>query len=430
MLFIFFKYKSQQRRYILFIVTNIVSVFFFSSTDPFLGIPLYFYLMILSEIAALLTKRHKITLKNKLNMYSILLIFSMVLQIVLLILNFRLKPILLLNKSNTDTIDISKELYLPTFNFTVFKHFIFFVMYIIYILLNVDLIDSKMKKDMRSIIIKIFHILFICIISESIIVNFTGWNDRAFMSFIFNVESNQKENWKTFGISSVCFNFTERSEIGIIFIYFNYIICRGKINNEIKWIILAAIAVFCTGSSTGIVIVGIYAIIIFIQQNIIYRNIKCLLIDILFFVVAIFLVYKFGSILFEKVNEFIAPKREWGSAYFRRVSINYAISDFIKKPMLGYGIGTLYAHGMLFQVLGNIGIVGVFLTFKLHFWALNIQKNNKMALFLLTIFLIISFSSFLLQNFTSPWLLVCFMSISFKNFDNKKVKKINGDVLA
>lgn len=430
MLFIFFKYKSQQRRYILFIVTNIVSVFFFSSTDPFLGIPLYFYLMILSEIAALLTKRHKITLKNKLNMYSILLIFSMVLQIVLLILNFRLKPILLLNKSNTDTIDISKELYLPTFNFTVFKHFIFFVMYIIYILLNVDLIDSKMKKDMRSIIIKIFHILFICIISESIIVNFTGWNDRAFMSFIFNVESNQKENWKTFGISSVCFNFAERSEIGIIFIYFNYIICRGKINNEIKWIILAAIAVFCTGSSTGIVIVGIYAIIIFIQQNIIYRNIKCLLIDILFFVVAIFLVYKFGSILFEKVNEFIAPKREWGSAYFRRVSINYAISDFIKKPMLGYGIGTLYAHGMLFQVLGNIGIVGVFLTFKLHFLALNIQKNNKMSIFLLIIFLIISFGSFLLQNFTSPWLLVCFMSISFKNFDNKKVEKINGDVLA
>ena len=144
-------------------------------------------------------------------------------------------------------------------------------------------------------------------------------------------------------------------------------------------------------------------------------------------------VIRYNTNLFSKIEEYINPTINYGSAYFRKQSNVYGISSFISSPFIGCGIGTVYCHSMLIQSLSNIGILGVVLTFVIHLKALKTKKthykNVYISVCLFVIFIILSSSSMMLQQFTSPVLLAIILSIAIEK-DCCDDAKNNRDVIS
>ncbi len=406
--------RKKNSRKNMFILTLIVSLFFFSSIDPIVGIPLYIYPMIVSIILGLLKENIKI---NVLLISAItLLILFMTLQISNIYLGLNISKSLLINSSITDVIDIENQLFYPTLNFNVFKHYLFFLAYLSFLIFNVDLIRSKaVIKELIEKVFKVFKILFILLIVEFLVVNILkGYNDRWLMQLIFSVNANQKDNWHTFGFYSVALWFTERSEMVIVLVYYLLRISSFKnIRHFLIWDFLSFIAVFCTGSSSALMAALFYGG--YLGLTTIYKKNSILLKGVLLLSLVgltIVIIYKY-DILFLKINEFINPTINYGSAFYRRQSINYAIISWLNSPFIGQGIGTVYCHSSLLQILGNIGILGLFLTLIIH----NITLGKRRISFIKVIFvLIISIAAFMIQQFTSPMFLAIYISLYY-NFD-------------
>lgn len=399
-----------ESRVYFFTMTIITSVFFFSSGDPIFNIPIYFFFMLISLLLSLI--KCKIS-TFKFPIAFLVLISYLLVQIFVLASGVELPPTILINQSNTDTMDILKELFSPNFNFTVLKHFLFFVLYLFFILFNKDLlVNLQLRKKIISIIYLSFQILFISIIVESLIVNIFDLNDRNLMGFIFNIsQNNQLENWKTFGISSVCFCFSERSTMAIIFIFYSILYNRNLEKKEFIWILISLMAVFCTGSSSALVISVLFSVILALKnrKKFLYSKWSFFVFGSVF-IVFVFLLIRYNNILFEKIYNYLFTKETWGSAFFRAQSNYYGMMAFFNSYMFGYGIGTVYCHSMLIQTLANIGIFGFCLTIHLHIKLLNKRLTTK-YLPLVILFVAISSAAYIIQQFTSPFLLAIIISI-------------------
>lgn len=416
LLLLYFLLKKERRLYI-FIYTIIMSVILFSSKDPFFGIPIYFYGMILSIIICFDRKNSLFDFKNiKLFMIIILICFFMIVQIVNIIDGNNVIPVILLKNSTTDILDINSQLIIPEFNFTIVKHFVFFVVYLIFVLCNSDLLsDDKCIHFCHEIIIKVFKILFICIIIESLVVNlFGGLNDRSIMDFVFSMTSNQSYNWKTFGIYSVCFCFTERSYIDCILIYYLIVALKKNFDKKfLKWFIISGIAIFCTGSSTGLAIFLIFGLY-FLYRILLVKNSFAIKISFLCIILTILVLIIVNPDLLDKITNYMSYEEGWNSSYFRRRSNEYGLDAFKFSPFIGMGIGTVYCHSVLIQTLANIGLIGFILTIVFHIIACQKNSFNFDLLIKIVIICIIGVSAYMIQEFTSPYLLCVFISLSSK----------------
>lgn len=425
--YVVFKKGISKREY-LFFSTLIFSCFLFDSADPFIGIPLYFYLMCFSIIVSLFERNDlNGNQLKKFTFISIILIFSLILQIINVLNDFNIIKVLLIKDSNTDTMDVASQLFYPSFDFTMIKHFIFLIVYLLFIMFNIDILqDKKTYAKLFNIFDKSFHFLFICIIIEFIIVNIlNGYNDRLIMSILFNFKNlNMKENWMTFGVYTVSFCFSERSTMAIIIIYYMMHITKKDYNIKfLIWLAISLISSFATGSTTSLVIVILFGL--FILIDIIYCKTKIITktIIILIMLISITIIIINYEILFEKLNQFLSNNQEWGSAYFRKQSLEYAIQAINFSPLIGIGIGTVYCHGALIQTLSNIGFIGLFLLILTHIVVIPKFKFNLTFIYKLVCVIFVSFAAFMLQQVTSP-VLLCFMiclSSMFSQCNRKEV---------
>lgn len=409
--------KNKQFKENVFILTIILSIFFFSSSIPIINLPLYFLTMCISLIANLFNIRKKVS--KKLITVFLLINCFLLLQIFNIILSVNVFNSLLINKSNTDILNLLTEMHTPVFDFTIIKHYIFYVLYLLFLIFNVDIIKTKMNKTVKITEIT-FRVLFICIIVEFIFVNvFDGFNDRQIMAFIFNYEPNQLENWLTFGVYSVALCFNERSSMAIILFYVLIRLNKLKYGNNkaFIWDALSLLAAFCTGSTTAIFIIGVYIIIVFFHllfSRPLTPNTAIFLIAIVVFSMVILSNY---SVYLDKILVFIYDSNEYGSASFRRNSINIAIDCIIKNPLIGLGIGTNYSHSALFQTLANIGFIGAILFIKIHKMIIPKNKVINFTLVIRVVFtLIVLSAAFMLQQITSPFsLMLIYLTFDYDN---------------
>ena len=395
--------------YKLFVSTLIVSIFFFSSKDFIIGMPLYFYFMLISTFVSFRNKKESFRINKNMIIFGLILV-TMIVQILFISLGTFISDSLLINQSNTDLVDISDQFFKPHLNFTIIKHFIFYFMYLLFLIANYDYISNKfLISNISNILLKCFKILFICILIEFVIVNLLkGYNDRQFMIYLFNINNNQITNYNEYGHYTVCLSFSERSEMVIILVYFFIRMSNKSFNgNEFLWDILGGAACFATGSTTALLVCAIYFIWLLIVYLIEQKNRAKTYFAIFLFILVIVIAIESNRISFGKFNEFIKPSIEYGSAFFRNRSIKYGIKSFLKSPLLGQGIGTVYCHSGLIQTLANIGIIGLVLMYILY---RNILVR-KFSLLKMLILICISYGAFIIEQVTSPYFLVVFISL-------------------
>lgn len=415
---------------VLFITTLILSFLFFNTADPFLGIPIYIYFALLSILINLfsLTRTKQF---NKLAIVFLLLNIVMLVQICNLGMGIFNPVSLLINKSNTDTLNIAQEMFVPTIDFTVIKHFVFFDIYLVFALFNFELIKKpvlllKVKKLVNFIIILLFFVIYL----EFVVANFINYEYLNFIPKIIAFDDNV--NWTGF------FNFyvvhgwlSEPSSIIVTFPFFFLLAENGLFNlKNFLLFVFGFIAVAMTGSTTGILMVLIsflYAYFKILQKG---SKVEVSISTILILAFGITSIFIFKDQLI-KVLSFLGigeKAGEYGSSTFRSESIVLALNSFIKTPMLGVGIGTVYCHSMVFQVLANIGLLGTFLA--LYFYKL-MFKNYRFSLLKLAIIFVLFLASEMIQTFTSPYMLVVFIiclkskgfSIFLKSTTKLKISK-------
>lgn len=345
----------------------------------------------------------------------IIIIAILIIPIVLLGFGAVTNKYFLINYSNADAYNSTlSQLVTPTLSFTVIKHFIFFVLYLAFICANTDIIkDTNNTEQLILILKKLFRIIFVGLIFEWIVVNIFGMqNIRSIDKTVFALTSmNMTQNWSTWGSYSVAFCFTERSEVSIVLLYYLLFIKQKEVSNtDAFWLLVSFVAIYCTGSSTALIIAIGCILLIAINAVVINLNVKKILLSILLIVVALAIYFKYGEMLFGKISSFASDDSgiNFGSAYTRNLTIKYGMQAFSESPLFGVGIGTIYSNGMLVQTISNIGILGVVSTFIFHYLVSPFRFTFINVLEVIYA-IAISYSAFMVENFTSPFLIMIFM---------------------
>ena len=393
----------------LFTLTVILCLIFFNSDDPFVKIQLYIYPMILSIFLSLFVN-HRINSTALIAM--LILIVCLLIPLIMIQIGMVDDTFLLLKKSNTNVMNISSQLIKPTIDFTVIKHFLYLVAYILFVVFNSDLYaDGRYIEKLLNDVTKWFKILIVSLIIEWTFVNaLGGFNDRQIMSDLFSLNGTfQTSNWYTWNSYSVCLWFSERSSYGIIIFYY-LILLKKKFLKTSDWIwcLLAAVACYCTGSSTALIITIAFMAAecaIIVLKN---RRINQILIVAIIVACGLFVLINYYSVYSPKLLAFMNNKDEWGSGHFRAQSILYGIDAIKKYPLFGVGIGTIYAHSMLIQTLGNIGIIGVIVSLWIHQIVCPVRLNFRNVVSI-AFFIGISYGAFMVQHFTSPVIILIFI---------------------
>ena len=411
----------------MFITTIVFTIFFYSSHDPIVGMPLYFEVMLVSIVVSVV-KKHKVKVRKLVLICIGSIIVTLMIQLLNIYCGINITQVILLKESDTDVMNIATQLTAPKLNFTVFKHFSFYMCYLIFVFVNSDLLKNRKNiDDTFKVLIKGFKILFICLIIESLIVNaLGGYNDRHLMQIIFGFKNlNMQENWKTFGIFSVAFSFTERSYMGVVIVYYLILSVYKKYDYDfLKWFIISIVAVLCTGSSTALVVVLLFAVYFF--RDVFIKG-KSSMVRIGFLLAAIIgagLFAMYSSMLLNKINVFFDQSEVWSSGYFRRQSITYGLKAIEFSPLIGIGIGTVYAHSMIIQTVANIGILGVVLGVIYHIEIISTPKINIDRFYKVIITIIICSSTFTVQDFTSPLLLCLILGCFETNVEYERISRL------
>lgn len=401
-------FQKSRIRFLIFLETIILSFFFFSSVDPFIGMPIYIYFSIISilfSVSRIINGRN-----NKLIILGFFLSVGMLVQIFFLLLGLNNPKVLLLNQSNTDVFfDITSQLKTPVLDINVVKHFCFFLIFIVFLIANSDFFNPFDKKRMWSVIFKFYYLFIVFLIIQSILVNIIGVNQHdatAFIRIVFSLQEGVAE-YSAFGIKSCQAWLQEPSAIIMIMPLFCYVYRRSTLTwKEFILLVLGVLVCFLSTSTTGIVISLVFFFLIFMKTilsktytTFVYR----LLFGFLIISVLIVCALNFQSV-FEKVIDFISLKTNYNSAGFRSRSLVLAVQAFVQSPILGIGIGTVYCHGMVIQVLANIGILGFCLSILFFLRSMKLQIKKK-SLFLACVSLVIFCFSGLVQYFTSPYMI-------------------------
>ena len=279
-------------------------------------------------------------------------------------------------------------------------------------------------------ILKLIFLLFLLIILEFIISNVLNLHSLALSLNFFLTLDDTSVDYINNNLNVGQGRLHEPSNLVVTFPYFSFYSENNNISvKSLLFLTIGGLAILISNSTTMIIIFGL-VMIRFILNSIRRKNYLFALTLISF--VCIFALLEQGYLLssLEKVQNFLEfDNAEWGSGFFRG-SLKYAMISFMQAPIFGVGVGTVYCHGMVLQVLSNIGIFGIFGVILLYY---SIFKGQKLSKFRVLFILFIYFASGLFQEFTSPYFLIviffcfqdCFNSIDLtsKKLKFRKIKK-------
>lgn len=409
----FFIFRRRSLRFFLFAFSVVLAFFFFASYDPVIKMPLYIYFCILSILFSLSNignGKH-----NRLIQIGLCLILCLFVQIVFLGLDFVDYQVLLINKSNTDILNVTSQLQSPQLDMNVIKHFVFFVIFILFLIANADYFNPVDKNRLWRLLILIYYVFFTILIFQSFVVNILGisqHNITLLLKSIFCLQGVIAE-YSAFGIKSCQAWLQEPSGIIFVLPLLCYILRSPRLTgNHIALLFLTDVSCALSTSTTGIVVSLLFSFLIILKQIFVQKNTNLSLrifFVIIFVLGALISLINFQSI-FDKIIDFISFKQVANSAGYRSQSLMLAIQVFLHYPMLGVGIGTVYCHGMVIQVLANIGVLGFGFSFLLFIDSMRL-KLHKENLLLLILNMLIFCAGGLLQEFTSPHMIPILLAV-------------------
>lgn len=404
------------RRFV-FAETLILSFLFFSIKDPVIGMPIYIYFLLFSIF---LSFNNIFNFKNTLLIFSsFMLIFVLIVQIINLRIGIFNPQSLILNKSTTDLVNIDSQLFTPEVDFTVIKHFVFFLLFIFFIFANLDLIcNMSFAKNVYARIIKLIFVLFILIFFEFILGNFFNLHNLIidFNNFLRLDSTSAKYTFGNFYVVQGWLQ--EPSNIVVTFPYFFYYISKKNISfKNTFYLIFGLLACLLSTSTAGLIMCllcgFIYVINLIKTKKFLYLGVICF-----FGIVGVIVFWDLILSSMAKIGQFLNFNNNGlGSGFYRGTSLKLAMESFIQAPFFGVGIGTVYCHGMVFQVISNIGVFGVIFTFLIFY---SIFKNRRFDLLKVVCLFILYMATELLQEFTSPYILiVLYSSLKAGELENK-----------
>lgn len=222
---------------------------------------------------------------------------------------------------------------------------------LIYVSSYMEKKDFEKLVNMLTTIILIFGVIQLLVVVLNIprnsLIKYLVYNDIYSIENIFYYKS-------YFRFYST---FMEPSYVaGLLVCLLGYYIFKdSKSKSDLKYIILLNIAIILTFSSTAYIL---YAIVMLIYAIKNYKKKRTAL--ILPIVVILIVGIGFKSGIFDKV---LFNKLSTKSGQVRTIWNNHAISVFEKNRYFGIGYKTLRASSIIYDILGELGIVGLSIYF-------------------------------------------------------------------
>ncbi len=225
------------------------------------------------------------------------------------------------------------------------------------------------------IIQKCSSIYLVLLVAEAILINFTSLQPRAFLLDIFGHSSSTAIEYKSvFGLKSPMGLAREPSNLAItclisftVNIYVHSRIKKGKVlaYNYLLVMILS-------GSMSAVMYAFACLLLIYLNLN---RKAKRIVAFVVPAIVVFFILISYRlfeprfSVLFREIGMFgsgIASLSRNNSTITRMYSIYNNLYYFIRNPILGTGLGTMYCYSTIVTMLSNLGMAGAMLFFTFY----------------------------------------------------------------
>ena len=430
LLYFFSKNKSIHKlRFLTFCLTLFVSCFLYD-TRVF-GQRVYFVLQIVSLFLSLFDNKRCPKRQSSLFLFSSsILVGVMLLQMVNLLFGANAHPSLLIYVSNTDVTNIMSQIFTPRLDSTVIKHFLFFIVFILFVYSNRDfLCDDYYKAKITHIFKYGFACLFSIILLQFFAQNVIGISYTVTQDFFDLTLGITPKIYQVGALFSSNAWLPEPSSTGIYILFYLIILRQTQISRkDFFFEFLGLICAFLSTSTTTIATAGIFGLLFILRclfdKSYCGDNVLRHIFLPLTFAAVLLVAVLFSDTFVYKIVTFVTGSGSSLSASWRKQSILLALQVFLKTPLIGNGIGTVFAHSMMVQVISNIGLIGLISSLLLN---LAFVKNNSKfswVLFLLT--LGVFSASGTLQQYSSPYFLAsvmfCFFEYDSSGFKQAVVK--------
>lgn len=369
-------------------------------------LPYYMFFQILFCIfSIILICISKVNIKiNSKNIYSALIFFSFVLVGIFKLLISNDLPQVILEYDKFILGDYYGT-YIPYFDERNKNYLINLVLFLVTIFLSQDYLINKEKVSALINYMKKFYIIYFTILLFEIVISNILNNNyfRDTILFIFGVQD-YGEGISDYilrnGIIGGAAFFPETSYISIVLIYYLLILKQGlNTNLEVLMHYISILLLVLSGSSTGIMILPL-AIIISLKEIINKRKkyihglfLLCyisIIINFIYVYSDIFYIVK--DILISKINSYLSGEESNDiisySGLARRFGNEQAYRIFIEEPLLGIGLGSIWAFGIIPSALANMGLIPLLaysVYIKYNFY-ISIDKRNILLLIILVLY--------------------------------------------
>ena len=364
---------------------------------------------------------NKIKINKKLLLYIILFIGIVFFGVFLLVFS---PPNFKIVSSYIGVTEIIKVY--PTLNFQVIKRFLLIVLFSLFIFVFKDLINEKLYKRVIDNLIQFGKIYIYFCLFEFLYITMVN-SDKIYIVLKYIFGRNVSQHIELFmrgGRYTLRGLTREPSHLAIaIFVFiFILLLSNRKDIEKIFYLILSIFLLYMSGSASSFIVIFISTLIFFLT---LFNQKKIFIYGCIVFGLAIFIMRNVDfSYYLYRINMVLANKE------FRFFTIFDNFQVFLKKPLIGIGIGTTMSYGFVSSALSNIGIIGFLVWGYIIFYRTKLV-NLRHAIILLMVFVFFTIRGSIQDLYSGTFLIFIYSSYYFfakENFKSNHVE-INAQVV-
>jgi len=360
---------------------------------------------------------NKIKIKKKLLLSIILFICIVFFAVFLLVIsppNFKIV-------SNYFGVARNKEVYIyPILNFQVIKRFMLVVLFSLFIIIFKDLINAKLSKRLVDNLIQFGKInIFFCLFELIYITMFNSNIIYILLKNIFGAGASQNTTLIIRGGRYTLQGLTrEPGQLAIaIFVFiFILLLSNRKDTEKFFYLILSVFLLYMGGSASGLIVI-IFSILIFFLTLLNQKKIFIYGCIVFGFVIFSISNVDFSYYLF-RINTVL------GIGEGRFISVFQNFQFFLKRPLIGVGIGTTMSYAFTSSALSNIGLIGFLLWGYTCFYGTKLV-NLRHVITLLTVFAFFTIRGSIQDLYSGIFLIFIYSSYYF--FTKEDIKSNNNE---
>lgn len=303
----------------------------------------------------------------------------------------------------------------PILNFQVIKRFLLIVLFSFFIFVFKDLINEKLYKRVIDNLIQFGKLyIYFCLFEFLYITMFNSNKIYIVLKYIFGDGGQRIELLVRGGHYTLQGLTREPSHLAIAIFVFAFILLLSnrKEIEKIFYLILSVFLLFMSGSASGFSIIFILIFTFFLVAS---NSKKMFIYGCIAFGLVIFII---GSVDFSyylyRIDFVLANKEP------RFLTIIDGFQIFLKKPLMGVGIGTTMSYGFVSSALSNIGLIGFLVWGYIMFYKTKLV-NLRHAIILLMVFLFFTTRGSIQELYSGTLLIFIYSSYYFfikENFNS------------